>query len=757
MFAGLVLVLIAYYIINPGESFTPGDTSDAVDDIAFAIEGIACEDPLPEEYIEMKWKDSVFAAQSRINTAIRLQARLGGYAKPHLEWWASLSPENRREMVAAVDAASLPARSMIAQNLYSSGNYHIIAHLYTEVGYFPERAEKYLEQGLRLNPMAQNLVIAGLKLSVFQEDETGVEDYMLRLGPLSKQYMRSFLNFLEMLLERGRSDQCHAIVKRLSAKGTDPIVIDELRADLYIKTGRTREAIALLEDATEKYPDEPYLQWQLGAAYAAEKSNGEALAAFYRACRIAPDDSHYHRQLAKSYLQKGFIDAALFHVREGDKTGPEDAGAKGLLGETLLKKGEYKEALQALKQAINMNSVLFDPMKNISILWSERNEPKRALGFAEMAAVGSDQPFKGFAFFAGVLVSNGRLEDAVRNYRKALSIEPDEVSTRYELGKTLIETGEKKQGYAEMKRAVESQFKPNVSLGNRFENFRLPEDALNELVVRYPDWPTGWFALGKLLLREKRYGKAVEYIAKARSLGFDSTSLENDLRKAREGNCDLAWLEEYLDNRKTTSIKRKLALAKLCMRCSKKDKALDLVEAARKEAPADRSVFAFALSRPTIFPDSDTRRKWLDDSLAEFPDDTAFLRMLGVSIQDENPARTREIFKSILDAGKGELSDYATFVDLSESPGKDGTELSEKYVEDIVKKTETGNAEAVVAIARFLLDAARPAEAAKTLRKSLDMNPVNFDAWTLYAEALEKQGLTDDASKAREYGALFKP
>jgi tetratricopeptide (TPR) repeat protein len=114
------------------------------------------------------------------------------------------------------------------------------------------------------------------------------------------------------------------------ARNPDSLAFAQL-ADLYRKTGRTREAVARCREGLARFPHYTTARLILAKALAAEGDLDQALAEVESILALSPRDVQGHRLAADLYRRRGDLDAAARHLEEAVGLDPGDRESAALL------------------------------------------------------------------------------------------------------------------------------------------------------------------------------------------------------------------------------------------------------------------------------------------------------------------------------------------------------------------------------------------------------------------------------------------
>jgi tetratricopeptide (TPR) repeat protein len=238
---------------------------------------------------------------------------------------------------------------------------------------------------------------------------------------------------------------------------------------IYVKTGKTAEAIAELKRALELAPNSDQGYRILGAAYTASGRKAEGIAAYQRAVQLNQFYWNNHNQLGVAYIRAGDYEKAISAFREVLKLDPENAVAYDNLGSAYVREGKWNESIPAFQKSLK-----------------SRPSPRA------------------FANLGVAYLYQGNYSEAINVLQKAVELSPNEQVFVGNLANGYRYSGQAEKAVALYDRAIALCFK----------EFQVnPRNAGN---------------LGYLALYHARKGdqnRAVEYIRRARSINGNDNDL----------------------------------------------------------------------------------------------------------------------------------------------------------------------------------------------------------------------------------------
>jgi tetratricopeptide (TPR) repeat protein len=208
--------------------------------------------------------------------------------------------------------------------------------------------------------------------------------------------------------------------------------VDDLSPQFLMNVGRALrstggDAVPLLRAAEARYPQDFWLNHQLGMALKSANQLDEALTYLRMAAALRPDVGLVHMNLGVALTRKGRLDEATDHFKEALRIDPNAfAGAHTNLGTVLFTLGRVDDAMSQYQEAL-------------------RFDPNSALTYAN---------------FGVALASKGRSEEAIRSFQEAIRLEPGASGfSHWRLGVALQEKGQWDEAIGHIQQAV--RLEPN--------------------------------------------------------------------------------------------------------------------------------------------------------------------------------------------------------------------------------------------------------------------------------------------------------
>jgi tetratricopeptide (TPR) repeat protein len=288
-------------------------------------------------------------------------------------------------------------------------------------------------------------------------------------------------------------------------------VADELRAaelspQLATALGRVLiegggEAVPLLAAAQERFPQDFWINFELGLALYRARRWDEALSCYRAALALRPETSVVHINLGTALHHKGWLDEAIRHYQQAIRLGPKFALAYNNIGEALRDKGRLDEAIDHYQEAI-------------------RIDPKYALAYGNLA---------------DALREKGLLEEAIDHYQQALQLDPKWVVAHNNLGVALRARGRLEEAIDHFQQAIRLDPKDALAHSNLGDALRIKgrlDEAIDQCqhAVRLdPKFALAYSNLGEALRARGRLDEGIGYLQQALWLDPESVLAHNNL------------------------------------------------------------------------------------------------------------------------------------------------------------------------------------------------------------------------------------
>jgi len=294
-------------------------------------------------------------------------------------------------------------------------------------------------------------------------------------------------------------------------------------------------AIALYQQAIEAAPNRAHLHAALASTYVHMHRYTEALDNYKAAIALDPNDEMIQHQLGNVYSKRGESAEAIRHQLQALAINPQFANAHYQLGTLYTSKKLWTEAINAYRAAYANDPTLIQALYNLAQAYFRAGNPAAAHEqmklFQEKKATleplhrlrGALQRTQETAERARILsnigrfyLKNGQYEQAIREYQKALGINPKLVPAYSGIGMAYAMLEKYAEATTAQQKALELQpnfAKAHAGLGLvylRQHQTTLALEHYRQAVTLDPQSSEAHLKIGLILMRQQRYREATE-------------------------------------------------------------------------------------------------------------------------------------------------------------------------------------------------------------------------------------------------------
>jgi tetratricopeptide (TPR) repeat protein len=220
----------------------------------------------------------------------------------------------------------------------------------------------------------------------------------------------------------------------------------------YLATGKTQESIVELRRALEIAPNSDEVYRRLAIAYGRLGNNDAAVQMHLKAIEKNPYYWLNHNALGGTYFRIGEYEKAAEQFRRVIAIEPDNVNGFNDLGAAYLQTGSYREAADAFQKALALVPTA-DTWSNLGIAYAWQGNFKEALPAYQKAVEMSPASDAWLSNLADVYRWMGDLGKANETYDKAISlgyraltVDPNDPTTRCNLGTYYAKKGDAAQG-----------------------------------------------------------------------------------------------------------------------------------------------------------------------------------------------------------------------------------------------------------------------------------------------------------------------
>ena len=321
-----------------------------------------------------------------------------------------------------------------------------------------EQAVPVLEEANRLDPRS---IAAADQLALVLQRVDRVQDALPLLQSVVEAEPRNANALINLGLALSQvhraTDAVPFLQRAIGIRPSDATAHQDLAA-AYLQINRTGEAVAELKAALKLAPDSPQMHYDLGVAYKLQDDASDAIQELEAAQKLNPSAYEPAFVLGQLYMQAGRYQQAASQLEASLKLHPENGDAWAMLGSIYNKLDRLPDAVTALREAIRQLPDQADSHLLLATVLIKQNQPAKA---AEERKVAADlmrahmnlQRAEVATNSGKSLMASGNMDDAITQFRDALTFDPGYIEAHKELAEALEKQGNAAEAEAERAQA----------------------------------------------------------------------------------------------------------------------------------------------------------------------------------------------------------------------------------------------------------------------------------------------------------------
>ena len=295
------------------------------------------------------------------------------------------------------------------------------------------------------------------------------------------------------------------------------------RAAALISDNRIEEAEQQLNYLLKATPNNALALNLLGTIRAKQGKLNEAEALFSRAIQIDKQLVGAHMNLAYLYLLKGLPEKTALELKEVLRLDPNNTDASHRLAWLLCSQGRLDECISFIEKAKQSNTLTAPLLVMLGDAYLKKDEPNKAEESYLLAINGQGNNADALLGMARVFQARGDATNAALYLSRAKNAIPDSPDVLYRFALVALNSNLVDDAMTAMKRAVE--LKPDEPsyyfvLGITWLKVKKPdlqeaEQAFRQFLRSRPDDSQGQLNLGYVLLKQKKYVEAREWLERS--------------------------------------------------------------------------------------------------------------------------------------------------------------------------------------------------------------------------------------------------
>jgi protein O-GlcNAc transferase len=260
------------------------------------------------------------------------------------------------------------------------------------------------------------------------------------------------------LSQAQRAKDAVPVLQRSIALAPESVTAHQDLAAAYVQLSQFEDAVDQLHAALKLAPDLPQLHYNLGLAFKMQDDAAHAISELETAERLDPSAPEAPYLLGVLYMQTGRYDDAAREMNASLKLRPENGDGWATLGSVYDKLNKLPEATSALREAIRQIPSQPDPHLTLATVLAKQNQPAEAASerrkAADLMRANMNRQRAEVATHSGdSQLRSGNVDDAVVQFRDALSYDANYADAHLGLANALDRQGRTAEAAAERQKA----------------------------------------------------------------------------------------------------------------------------------------------------------------------------------------------------------------------------------------------------------------------------------------------------------------
>ena len=321
-----------------------------------------------------------------------------------------------------------------------------------------EQAILILQHALELDP---NSTTAAYQLGLALQRTDKVKDaipLLQRAATAEPKNAEVLTNLGMALCQAQQAKDAVPILLQAVTLEPDNVTAHQNLAAAYIQLSRFDDAVSQLNEALKLSPNAPQLHYNLGLALKMKDDSADAIPELETAEKLDASASEPPYVLGVLYMQAGRYADAARELSISLKLRPENSDGWATLGSVDNKLDKLPEAEAALKEAIRQLPQQPDPHLTLAAVLAKENQPAEAAEERKTAAGlmrnNMNRKRAEVASNSGnSLLKSGKVDDAIAEFREALTYDTNYAEAHTGLAKALEQQGKVAEAAAERQKA----------------------------------------------------------------------------------------------------------------------------------------------------------------------------------------------------------------------------------------------------------------------------------------------------------------
>ena len=321
-----------------------------------------------------------------------------------------------------------------------------------------EQAIPVLQHALELNPNSPGITYQ-LGLALQRSNRVPEAIPLFQKAAAAEPNNAEILTNLGMALcQAQQAKDAVPILQHAVALTPDNATAHQNLAAAYIQLSQFDDAITQLRAALKLSPNAPQLHYDLGLALKNQDDAAAAIPELEAAEKLDPTQPESPYLLGVLYLQAGRYEDAARQLNLSLKLRPQNGDGWATLGSVDNNLNKLSEAESALREAIQQLPQQPDPHLTLAAVLAKENQPAEATAerkkAAELMRTNMNHQRAEVSTNSGnTLLKSGKIDDAITDFREALSFDPNYAEAHLGLAEAFEQQGKAADAAVERQKA----------------------------------------------------------------------------------------------------------------------------------------------------------------------------------------------------------------------------------------------------------------------------------------------------------------
>lgn len=371
---------------------------------------------------------------------------------------------------------------------------------------------------------AKTCVDAGY-LSLKLQDAPSAEYYFNLGSELDPTLIAPLLGKASLFQKKGEFNQADEQLNKALKIDPDSAFTRSALAELKVLTGSVPEAIDLYREITLSNASDLKHQIRLAQLFIEIGDSNQALMELENLLANHPDNPEVHFLLARIYFSKGLYSSAVKHLRIKLREDRNHPNSLRFLALSYAFLGNHDEAILMAKRYLTVDSENLTIKLLIVQCYRNLGQSEKALSFSSSCA--DQHPESPFPWIAigQIHRQNGNSSLAIKNFRQALKVDPEDPLAAKNLLLLLLDQDEEIEEASTLAKDLVHRFPTDPVIINSYglalyknSEYLLAYKLFQQSISLNSRIPVSYFLLGKTLIKLDKLTEAKEVLSKSINL-----------------------------------------------------------------------------------------------------------------------------------------------------------------------------------------------------------------------------------------------